>query len=334
MWARYSDAELMKMRICDLKLSIEGTILKSRIERLCEELRARDLRFRPHFWLSSEWFSPDGVPGMAIPFYLAHPRLMRLEESQILEVEGGSARWCMQLLRHEAAHAFDTAYRLHYKKAWRQAFGKFSEPYRQTYNPKPYSKRYVLHLDSWYAQSHPAEDFAETFAVWLDPASRWPKRYQGWPALKKLQCVDSLMREVAPKKPVNRCRERVEPVSQLKITLEQFYAEKKQRYGMDAPQFYDRDLRRLFPTPQSDSRGKAAAGLLRKVRPEIRRRVARWTGEYQYTIDQVLLDMIDRCQELELRTDTDEEAFKQDALVLLVVQTMNHLQGGRHRRVR
>ena len=26
-----------------------------------------------------------------------------------------------------------------------------------------------MHLDPWYAQSHPDEDFAETFAVWLTP---------------------------------------------------------------------------------------------------------------------------------------------------------------------
>lgn len=333
-WSRLPDAELMKVRLCDLKLGLRGTVLQARIERLCGELKARGLRFKPHFWLSSEWFSPDGVPGVAIPFYLAHPRLMRLEENQILEVEGGTARWCMQLLRHEAAHAFDTAYRLHHKKIWRECFGKFSLPYTQFYNPKPYSKRYVLHLDSWYAQSHPAEDFAETFAVWLDPNSGWRKRYQGWPALKKLECVDELMRQVACQRPINKCRERVEPLSQLCVTLEQLYKEKKQRYGVERPQFYDRDLRRLFPPPENGTHGITAASLLRKVRPEIRRRVAWWTGEYQYTIDQVLVEMIGRCQELGLRSDRDQESFKQDALVLLVVQTMNFLHGGHHRRVR
>ena len=188
-WARLSDEELLDVRFCDLKLSIEGTTLEERVHKLHDELNHRGLPFRPHCWLSTEWFSPDGVPGIAIPFYLAHPRLTRLEEHQILDVEGGTPRWCMQLLRHEAAHALDSAYRLHRKRTWREVFGSYAQPYSKFYKPKPYSKSYVLHLDLWYAQSHPAEDFAETFAVWLDPHSRWRKRYQGWPALKKLRAV-------------------------------------------------------------------------------------------------------------------------------------------------
>ncbi len=201
-WAGLDDEQLLELRFCDLKLEIKGTLLERRIEKLYDELVDRGIEFRPHCWLSTEWFSPDGVPGIAIPFYLAHPRLMKLEESQVLEVEGGTPRWCMQLLRHESAHALDSAFRLHYKRTWREVFGRYSDPYAKFYTPKPYSKSYVLHLDYWYAQSHPAEDWAETFAVWLDPHSRWRKRYRGWSALKKLQYVDRLMQDVAGRKPV------------------------------------------------------------------------------------------------------------------------------------
>ena len=66
----------------------------------------------PHAWLSDEWFSPDNTPGIAIPFYLAHPRLMRLERRQILEVEGGTASECLRILRHETGHVVQHAYRL------------------------------------------------------------------------------------------------------------------------------------------------------------------------------------------------------------------------------
>jgi len=333
-WVDLSDDELLDVRLCDLKLEIEGTVIEERVERLYLELGARGLRFRPHVWLSTEWFSPDGVPGVAIPFYLAHPRLTALEERQILDVEGGTPRWCMQLLRHEAAHAIDTAYRLHFRKGWRQTFGSFAAPYAKFYKPKPYSRSFVQHLDMWYAQSHPAEDWAETFAVWLDPGARWRKRYQGWRALKKLEYVDQLMREVDGTKPVVRSREQVESVSKLKMTLGQHYAEKKKRYGLDHPSFYDADLRRLFPTLPEGVRGKSAAALLRKVRPQVRRLVSRWTGEYQYTIDQLLEEMIFRSEELDLRTDREEDIAKQDALVLLTVQTMNYLHEGHHRLVR
>ncbi len=333
-WAALPYERLLDVRLCDLDVHLEGTVLEERLDKLHAELAERGLRFRPHAWLSTEWFSPDGVPGIAIPFWLAHPRLMKLEERQMLDVEGGSPKSCMQLLRHEAAHALDTAFRLHRKPSWREAFGRYGAPYPRFYQPKPYSKSYVLHLDLWYAQSHPAEDWAETFAVWLDPHSRWKKRYRGWRALKKLQYVDQLVQSIAGRPPLVRCRERVEPLRQNKSTLREFYAAKKKRYGLDYPSFYDRDLRRLFPPLPADVRGRPAAAFLRHVRPDARRRVARWTGEFQYTIEQVLLEMIERSEELDLRIDRDWNEAKEDAMLLLAVQTMNYLHGGHHRLAR
>lgn len=333
-WARLSDDELLGIRFCDLGLEIRGTVLEERIARLYDDLEARDLRFRPHCWLSTDWFSPDGVPGIAIPFYLAHPRLARLEESQVLDVEGGTPRWCMQLLRHEAGHALDSAYRLHRRKAWREVFGPYSAPYSKFYQPKPYSRSYVLHLDMWYAQSHPAEDWAETFAVWLDPASRWRKRYHGWRAKKKLEYVDELLRSIAGQPAPVRSRERVEPLSRLKTTLREHYTAKKARWGLDFPSFHERDLSRLFPPLPEGTKGRPATAFLRKNRAELRRQVARWTGEYQYTIDQVLAEMIARAEELDLRHAREDAEARQDAMIMLTVQTMNYLHGGHHRLAR
>ena len=85
--------ELLSVRLCDLNVSIDGTWLEERIERVRDELAQRDLRFNPHFWLADEWFSPAGVPGVALPFYLAHPKLTRLERSQMLEAEGATAEF-------------------------------------------------------------------------------------------------------------------------------------------------------------------------------------------------------------------------------------------------
>lgn len=97
---RLTDRQLLKLRLCDLPLRIKGTPLEDRIEKLYREMEARSIVFRPHFWLSEEWFTPDGVAGIAIPFYLAHPRLMKLERSQMLEVEGAAEGECMRILRH------------------------------------------------------------------------------------------------------------------------------------------------------------------------------------------------------------------------------------------
>ena len=323
------DEQLLDWRLRDLKLTLDP--LAGRIERVYAELARKGLGFRPHFWISSDWFSPDGVPGVAVPFFVVHPRLKRLERAQMLDVEGGTEEWCMRLLRHETGHALDNAYRLHRRKDWRETFGNYSQEYTETYQPRPYSKRFVLHLDYWYAQSHPAEDFAETFAVWLRPASLWRKRYAGWPALRKLEYVDRLMREIGGKAPVVRNRERTEPIAQLKMTLREYYEGKRQRYGEDIPDFYDRDLRRLFRPREKGERAASAARFLRRVSPRIRVQVARWTGQYQYTIQQVLREMIDRARELDLVLTAEEDAAVLDATIMLTVQTMNHLHGGHHR---
>jgi Putative zinc-binding metallo-peptidase len=329
-WARLSDAELLKLRICDLGLKIEGTVVEPRIRQLYNELGDHCLSLQPHCWLSGEWFSPHDAPGIAIPFYLVHPRLRRLEAEQMKEVEGGSQAWCMQLLRHEAGHAYETAYRLSRRKRWRKLFGRASKPYPEYYNPKPSSRKFVLHLDWWYAQSHPVEDFAETFAVWLRPGSAWRERYQGWPALAKLEYVDGLMAELAGRSPFVRLRSEVEPVRRLRQTLGEYYREKQERYGRDYPGFYDRDLRRLFPPPADHRRYPPASSFLRRISPELRRRVAIWTGEYAYTVSRVLKDMIQRSRELDLRVCRAERELKLEAAILLTMQTMNYLLSKNH----
>ncbi len=330
-WAAWSDAQLLEQRISDLGLTIEGSALGPAIARLERELGLKKLRFRPFYWLADDWFTPDGVPGIAIPFYMAHPRLARLEQTQMLDVEGGTFEWCMRILRHEAGHAIDNAYRLRRRRERSALFGKSSQRYPQYYVPRPYSTRYVLHLEPWYAQSHPDEDFAETFAVWLNPRSFWRERYAEWPALKKLEYVDALMREIGPSRPVVSARDRIGAVSRLTKTLGDHYRRKRRRYGLDHPNVYDGDLRRLFSDAPEFRGNKNAAGLLVRTRGEVRRTVARWTGEYQYTIDQVFDDLITRCRELNLRLVASEERTKMDFAILLTVQTMNYRHGRRHR---
>jgi Putative zinc-binding metallo-peptidase len=330
-WASWDDEQLLSLRMCDLDLPLEGSELEERMEKLYAELSARGLQFRPHYWLSDEWFTPDGVPGIAVPFYLAHPRLARLELHQMLEVEGGTHDWCLRILRHEAGHAVENAFRLRQRRRRHQLFGSTRVPYPEFYAPRPYSKSFVIHLDAWYAQSHPDEDFAETFAVWLDPDSHWRDRYQGWPALKKLEYVDDAMSTLAGRPPLVASSERVDPLSSLKKTLRKHYEEKRAHYGVDHPDFYDRDLRRLFSDAPAHAQQPTAASFLSRIRRETRQLVGRWTNEYQYTIDQVLDDMIVRCRQLNLRLAIPPEQAKLDFAVLLTVQTMNYLHSGRHR---
>ncbi len=330
-WASWPDERLLDLRISQLGVTIEGSPLESRIADLQREIDARRLTFHPHFWLSAEWFSPDGVPGVAIPFYLAHPRLAQLERAQMLEVEGGTEAWCMKILRHEVGHAIDNGYRLRQRRRRQQVFGPSHLEYPDYYTPKPYSKSFVLHLDSWYAQSHPDEDFAETFAVWLTPDADWRGRYADWPALKKLEYMDALMRELAGKPAPVRTHRKVEPLPSLRKTLRAHYERKRRHYGVEHPHFHDRDLRKLFSDAADYSGNMKAARFIVRVRREVRRKVAAWTGEYQYTIDQVLENMITRSNEMNLRLMSAEDKSKLDFTIMLTVQTMNYLHSGRHR---
>jgi len=330
-WAAATDAELLEIRMCDLGVSIEGTDLEERIAQVNADLEIRGLAFRPYYWLSDEWFTPDGVPGIAIPFYLAHPRLAKLELAQMLEVEGGDPESCLRILRHEIGHAIDNAYQLRRRTTRRRLFGTPATPYPEYYTPKPYSKSFVQHLDHWYAQSHPDEDFAETFAVWLDPQSMWAARYAGWPAERKLEYVDRLMRAIAGTRPRVKSTRCVDPLSRLRKTLADHYQKKREHYGLDHPDFYDSDLRNLFSDAPDYVKSPSAARFVRRIRKEARSTVASFTDSYQYTIDQLLEKIIERCRELNLRLTDSEESTKADFLVFLTVQTMNYLHSGRHR---
>ncbi len=328
-WAEWPDDRLLRLRFCDLGLRLEGTDVEPRLAQLRRELAARGLAFEPHAWLSDEWFCPDGVPGIAVPFYLAHPRLARLEQAQMLEVEGGTREWCLRILRHEAGHAIENAYRLRGRTERVLLFGSSTLPYPEHYVPRPYSRSYVVNLGDWYAQSHPDEDFAETFAVWLDPRSRWRDRYEDWPALRKLEYVDDLMSELRGAEPVVRTRRTVDPLPRLRQTLGTHYRRRRAHYEIDRPRVDDQDLLRLFAPPGA---GRArAAPFVESVRSEARKRVARWTGLYRYTVDQVLKDIRDRCRALDLRLPAKEADLRPEFLVFLTAHTMSFRHTGRHR---
>jgi len=335
-WQSYSDEDLLDLRICDLGLRIENSAVAERVNQLYGELENRGLTFRPRVWLSDDWFSPDGIPGIAVPFFVAHPRLARLERAQMLEVEGGTRQWCMKILRHEAGHAYDTAFRIHRRQKYRGVFGRYSSPYPESYRPKPFSKDYVLHLEPWYAQSHPSEDFAETFAVWLKPRSRWRSEYQHWPCLKKIEYVDQVMNEIGSLSPPVNSRRKFEPVSQIKQTLREHYARRRQFYGYGLPTSFDDDLKKLFCQERTGRNRRLAATYLSRHRNEFARLVATRTGEYQYNIQQVLREMIERCRELDLKIPSDSVdagVLKKKALKMITVHTMHFLHSGTYQRV-
>ena len=143
---KMSEEELLALRFCNLNLRITGTPLEDHVSKLYKELDDAGIQLHPECYLADEWLTPDDEPVIGVAFYLAHPRLAKLELKMMLDVEGGTPKTCMMLLRHEAGHAINYAYRLHRRKKWKELFGSFSKHYPDhpdEYTYKPFSKRFV-----------------------------------------------------------------------------------------------------------------------------------------------------------------------------------------------
>ena len=293
--------ELLGRRISDLGLRIHGSPMQALVDRLYDELRARDLVFLPPVYLSDEWGCPESVPVIGVPFYLADDRLARIEEERSHGIEG--AEESMQYLRHEAGHAFNYAYRLYDRADWRQTFGPYSRPYRERYRADPFSRDYVRHVLGWYAQKHPDEDFAETFAVWLTPDFDWRTRYAGWPALRKLEYVDRIMAELGRMLPPHAREPSADdlPVDVMNFTVEEFYREVDEKLPLEDARYFDGDLRNLFAYGDEAPAGEDAAAFIRRHRGEIVGRIAYWTGERPGSVASFIDLLAERASTLALR---------------------------------
>ena len=300
-WESLTDEELLKMRVRDFHLSIENSPLEEKINRLYEELDAGGIDFHPACYLADEWLCPDREPIIGIPFFLAHPRLKHIEQKMMFEVEGGTDSSCMQLLRHEAGHALNYAYEFFKKTRWRELFGPFSLKYSDSYYSQPYSRRFVRHIGDNYAQAHPDEDFAETFAVWLTPGNSWQTKYKGWPAMKKLSYVDSLIKSISGKPPVKKITGKPPwSASRMTSTLEGYYERKRRLLGEAFKGFYDDALIKLFPEKSAGQAKEKASKILRQYRQELINNISICTGHRKFDIHQLIDKLIQRCDALEL----------------------------------
>jgi len=302
---RLSDKELLSTRFCDLPIRLQGTPVEHRARKVFSELQGRHIRVRPSIWLSEEWFNPDGTVGFAIPFYLAHPRLIRLERRLMLEAEGASEGEALRILRHETGHAIDEAFQFYRRPEYTTVFGSPKRRYPSSYAVKPHSRRYVVHLNAWYAQAHPVEDFAETFATWLRPKRQWRRQYRDWPAIEKLEAVDEWLKEWRDKPPLISNRRAEGQLYKNERTLSEHYEEKRAFYGVDASAKFDSELRRIFVGSNGPARTNGwlppATSILRTIRSPVRKELARPLGVPAYTVDQVLRQLIQRARALNLR---------------------------------
>jgi hypothetical protein len=301
--------ELLHARVCDLGLAIKGSPLEPFTERLLRELEAKGLVFRPTFYLTDSWGCPDRVPAIGIPFYLADRRLTRIEQEQTGEIEDDLM--LMMLLRHEAGHAINYAYRLWKEPGWREVFGSFSKAYRETFHPEPGSRNFVRHIHAsqygrTYAQKHPDEDFAETFAVWLTPRSAWRRRYRFWPALKKLRYVDRLMRQIRRTKPRPKRGRLLHPLEELDMLLAEHYGQRAEHFRAAAQGYVDDKLRAVFPAVRA-SAPILAGEFFHEHHQELLDRMVRWSALDHDEAKHILLKLEDRAAALGLGLSRSRE---------------------------
>jgi hypothetical protein len=324
--------ELLNSRICDLNLQVQNSPLERHLARLYRELESKKLSFVPDTYLTDSWGCPDGVPKIGIPFYLADRRLSRIEEEQTGEIE--SPQMIMMLLRHEAGHAINYAYKLYKRPEWTDVFGCYDQPYKENFRPDPCSRHYVRHISHHrygrtYAQKHPDEDFAETFAVWLTPRSGWRRRYRNWPALQKLRYLDRLMRSLRDEDPRPVRGKCCTPVWEMDVLLADHYGQRAQRYREAAQGYVDDKLREVFPAV----RGKVllpAAQLVEKHHADLLARVTRWSGLDEAEVETLLGKLQDRAAALDLwyrRGDTAARVM--DVTALTTALAMDFAQNGR-----
>jgi hypothetical protein len=317
---------LLSWRISDLSLKIKGTRLEALISELYQELEKAGISFKPKTYLADDWGCPNGVPVIGIPFYLANPELSKLE-SELTGIEAEDEAEVMMSLRHEAGHAFNYAYSLFRKPEWRQLFGRFSQPYQDNYKPVPFSAKFVRHLPGWYAQKHPDEDFAETFAVWLTPGSDWQKQYADTPALAKLMYVDKVVRKYGQKPPTVGDEKLDTPVKELTMTLDRWYemCRDTSQISLNLHRTLNNDLRRLFPA----GLGQPAVDVLRTNRKQLIREVNYWTGINRKLLSALTDELLERVQFLELKVELGRTATQMVRVsIFITTLVMNYLCRG------
>ena len=315
---------LLQARIKDLKLHLKGTALERYIHQLYSELESKGISFRPECYLSDQWGCPSGVPVIGLPFYLADPRLHSIEAE--LSGDAETEREILMYLRHEAGHAFNYAYRLYDTEEWRKIFGDYSKPYDETYKPRPFSRKYVVHISGWYAQKHPDEDFAETFAVFLTPGLDWRKRYAGWAALKKLQYMEEVIQRVGRTPPLVQLAERDLDVEDMEETVLDHYRQRQleERVELSLRDHLDQDLLGLFEPP--DSAPASAETLVRAESQSLIQSVTQYSGVGRPVVVALVDHLIERTAALRLSIHLDKTREYLTKLTSLVTAlAMNYL---------
>src|SRR3954469_6081733 len=320
--------DVLTKPIRDLNLKIEGSSVERYVQQLYRELDRKGLKkFRPKVYLSDEWGCPSEEPVIGIPFYLADPKLQKLER-EMNDLE--DSRQIMMYLRHEAGHAFNYAYELYKTQEWHDKFGSFRKPYRDNYKPVPFSRRFVRHMEGWYAQKHPDEDFAETFAVWITPRSNWRKRYKGWGAMAKLRYMDRIARDLSDIEPIRRRGRTDITVDEMESTVAEFYRQSVLEQIATEDLALDTDLVDIFNVSKRRKGAQPAAEFLRQHRKPVADKIAYWSGVQRPLIRRLLEEIEQRVKALKVVADLERQPeLLAEITVYATTLAMNYMQRGK-----
>jgi hypothetical protein len=195
------EKRLLGRRIRSIAVDLKKSPVERVIKKVFAELKTLGLGFyRPKFFIGDGWAYHDGACLISVPFWMMRDDLFAVERKVMLR-DFGSMRYprdrrddrvTAKIVRHEIGHAFSDRFELTWTKEYRKLFGHTEKPY----NPVSYyadlaSPDFPRNFEDGYGESHPDEDFAESFAVWADPDSNWREVYRDKPkALAKLLYID------------------------------------------------------------------------------------------------------------------------------------------------
>lgn len=319
---------LLNQPLRELQLKPENTLRECLIQ-IRRELKRKHIAYFPHFYFGEEpWGCIDRTGSVEIPFYLANNTLRRVAEKYYFSY---SKEEIMMLLRHETGHAINYVYRLWKREEWKNLFGKFHKTYREFYNYDPYSKDYVRHLhdigNPHYAQKHPDEDFSETFAVWLDPDSKWRWNYRKWHgALEKLRYIDRIFRieRISERRPLKVRYDEQDSLTRIRGTIAEYFG--IERKIDPRVKKYTQDMKDVFSGVGPRARKFIRADFfMQNYMKYLEEELAQWiTGAERREIKKYLREIQTICALNNLRLHPDHSTEK--LVELVIVSTYHMLQ--------
>lgn len=322
-----SEAAILNMKIKDLPIDENKIPFPEALKKLRLRLKSRGINWTPHIWPSEEWFSPDGITGFAFPFTLLDSKLSRLEKKYVGFIEGDKEKEFFKLACHETGHAIDNAFHLRRNRKRQNLFGKSSLPYPSSYIPKPHSKCFVKHLPDNYAQAHPEEDWAETFAVWLGDKNAWKRKYFNSSALQKLLLVDEMMKAIRFKSP--RVLKNSTPLhfKDDERTLKEYFDWRRESLGLNRRNFFNKKVDTIFKSSQ----GECAYVFIKENEHELCQRITNKTGVTKHIAKNITKELGNECKNRDFRLKYSKRRSQKLVMDVLTKHTQEFLDKKRHR---